>query len=230
MNSAAKLDAVLFDFDGTLAELTIDFDLMKKKIAAMASALLEREAPLDGVPVLEWLDELASSAPNSDLGKELHCRGRLIVTATELDAARHGRLFPFTRSVLGELAQRGVKSGVITRNCTPAVLKVFPDLREYCQVFLPREDARRLKPDSAHLLQAADMLGVKAENTLMVGDHPMDVATAKGAGAMSAGVWSGRSSQDDLARAHPDYLAPDVANIIKQLDELEILPPKKALD
>ncbi|MGE4556042.1 MAG: HAD family hydrolase [Desulfovibrionaceae bacterium] len=224
MHSSAKLDAVLFDFDGTLAELTIDFDLMKRRIAAVASALLERDVSPDGTPVLEWLDALESSAPTSDLGKELHSRGRLIVTATELEAAGHGKLFSFTRSVLDELARSGVKSGVITRNCTPAVLKVFPDLRDHCQVFLPREDARKLKPDPGHLIQALHILGVEPDKVLMVGDHPMDVATAKSAGARSAAVWSGRTGPEDLARMHPDYLAPDAADLLRQLKALEILP------
>jgi phosphoglycolate phosphatase len=225
MNTSPSLQAVVFDFDGTLAELTIDFALMKRKIAATAAAVLEQDVHPDGRPVLEWLDELAALAPSRDLGLELHCRGRLIVTAMELDSAAQGRLFPSTRKVLGQLSRRGLRLGVITRNCTPAVLRVFPDLLEHCQVFLPREEARRLKPHPDHLLHALELLETPPSRALMVGDHPMDVAVGKEAGALSAALGSGHADRQALEKSRPDIFVEDLPGLFASLDKLGLLPP-----
>ena len=142
----------------------------------------------------------------------------------ELDAARLGKVFPYSRRVLAGLARRRVASGIITRNSTAAVLKVFPEIRDCCDVFLPREDAPALKPDPAHLLAALSRLGVEPERALMVGDHPLDIETGQRAGSRTAAVATGRLALDDLAEESPDFLAKDAEQLIRLLDSEGWLP------
>ncbi|MBG0791897.1 MAG: HAD-IA family hydrolase [Desulfovibrionaceae bacterium] len=215
-----KLDAIIFDFDGTLANVPLDFDLMKTKIAALGEVFLgERPVP-DGKPALEWLDELVARTMELDEaeGKEFRSRGRLVIAAMELDAARDGELFAFTRPVLETLDGRGVAAGVITRNISAAVKAVFPDIEALTKVFIPREDAPVVKPDPAHLFQALDKLGADPKRTLMVGDHPMDVETGKRAGTLSAAVTSGRMRPGDFAHLAPDFIAPDAGALLAELE------------
>lgn len=220
-----KLDAVIFDFDGTLAELTLDFDLMKRKIAALAEAFLGDRPEPNGRPALEWVDELAAEIGKTDRdeGLEFHSRARLAITAMELDAAREGKLFPFTRDILGALKKNGVATGIITRNITPAVRGVFPDLDEYCDVFVPREDAPEIKPLPGHLLYALHKINAEPANSLMVGDHPMDVTTGKRAGTRSAGVYSGGNPRERFLDFEPDFLERDVDSLVKKLAVLGYL-------
>ncbi|EGB15596.1 HAD-superfamily hydrolase, subfamily IA, variant 1 [Pseudodesulfovibrio mercurii] len=216
-----KLDAIIFDFDGTLADVPLDFDFMKTKIAALGEVFLgERPVP-DGTPALEWLDKLSALVMERDRaeGMEFLSRGRLVIAAMELDAARDGCLYEFTRPVLDDLKARGVAPGVISRNISAAIKKVFPDIEDHLRVFLPREIAPRLKPDPAHLLQALDVLGVPPERALMVGDHPMDVETGKRAGALSAGVTTGRIDAHGFAPHRPDFIATDVAALMAELKD-----------
>lgn len=224
---ATTLQAVIFDFDGTLASLCIDFDMLRKKIKALYQAMLECEPEPSPLPVLEWLDVLARDVEEKrgkETALELHSRGRLIIQATELDAAKHGTLFPYSRRLLAGLARRGMASGVITRNSTAAVLRVFPEIGQCCDVFLAREEAPALKPDPRHLLAALSRLGVEPARTLMVGDHPLDIETGKRAGSLTAGVASGRLGQDDLAEAAPDFLARDAEQLVRLLDSEDWLP------
>ncbi|BDQ34302.1 haloacid dehalogenase [Pseudodesulfovibrio portus] len=221
----AKLDAVIFDFDGTLADVPLDFDLMKTRIAALGEVFLgERPVP-DGKPALEWLEELVQRVMKLDEaeGKEFRSRGQLVITAMELDAARDGALFPFTRPALDTLGRKGVAAGVITRNITAAVKVVFPDIEECTRVFIPREDAPLVKPDPAHLFQALEKVGADPGRSLMVGDHPMDVETAKRAGALSAAVTSGRMRPEDFAHLRPDFVAPDVEALLIDLEKAGLL-------
>lgn len=174
---------------------------------------------------MEWLEELVQEAMqwDEDEGKEFRTRGQLVITAMELDAARDGALFDFTRPTLDKLRRNGVAAGVITRNFSCAVKVLFPDIEQYTQVFIPREDATLVKPDPAHLLQALERIGAAPERSLMVGDHPMDIQTAKAAGALSAAVTSGRMQADDFTHLSPDYIAPNVGELMALLEKARLV-------
>lgn len=221
----AGLDAVVFDFDGTLADVSLDFDLMKTKIAALGEVFLEERPTPNATPALEWLEELVQQAMewDEDEAKEFRTRGRLVITAMELDAARDGALFPFTRPSLELLRERGIGAGIITRNISAAVRVVFPDVDCAVQAFIPREDAIRVKPDPGHLFQALEVMNADPARSLMVGDHPMDVETAKAAGVLSAAVTSGSMGREAFEPLSPDFIAPDVGALMAQLAEAGLL-------
>lgn len=215
-------DAIVFDFDGTLAKLVLDFDLMRTKIAALGEAFLAHRPVPDGRPALEWVDALAAQIEqesNRDSALEFHCRCRLTITAMEIDAAKQGCLFDFTRPVLDILSKADIAVAVITRNITPAVRTVFPDIDDHVAVLLAREDTHAVKPDPAHLHLALDSLGIPPDRALMVGDHPMDIITGRRAGTHAAGVTSGRTPASDLAAAGADFV----------LDDISFLPAKLGL-
>jgi phosphoglycolate phosphatase len=221
-----RIGALILDFDGTLAELTIDFSLMKRRLAALAGAFLGEAPPLaEGVPALEWLDILAGAIGSSDkdAGLEFHSRGRLLITSMELEAAGRGGLFPFTRGLLASLAKRGVPTAVITRNCTAAVKRVVPEIESLCSCFLPRDAVPKPKPDPLHVLAACACLGVDPGRALVVGDHPLDIEAARRAGALSGAVASGRIAPEELRLHCPDYLGVDCAALVAGLIEEGIL-------
>jgi phosphoglycolate phosphatase len=217
---------MIFDFDGTLSRLTIDFASLRRKITALAEPFLGEEPEPSPLPVLEWLDELAAEIRefDHDLSREFHTRGRLVIQATELDAAREARLFPFTRDLLAGLRRSGVKTGILTRNSTAAVKTVFPDVTSCCDAFMAREDAPRVKPDPAHAHALLARLEVAPGRALLVGDHPMDVLTARNAGLLAAAVASGHASREDLLAAEPDFLAIDCTELLAQLRAGGLLP------
>lgn len=216
-----KLEAIIFDFDGTLADVSLDLEFMKTKIAALGEVFLGERPTPGPTPALEWLEELVAQTMqrDEDEAKEFRSRGRLVIAAMELDAAKDGKLFDFTRPVLAKLRDRGIATGVITRNISAAVKVVFPEIEQMTQVFVPREIACAVKPDPGHLLQALDCLGADASRSLMVGDHPMDIQTAKKAGTLSAAVTSGAIASDKFTETGPDYIASDIGDLMAQLEE-----------
>lgn len=217
--SRTALQAVVFDFDGTLAELVLDFTAMKNAVAASAAPYLGAVPPPDGLPALEYADHLADRIRRvspADAGRFL-AEAAEAIRDMETEAAGKARLFPETRAALTALARRGMGVGIITRNCRAAVDRVFPDARDFAGVILARDDVSRVKPDPRHLLDALRVLGALPERSLMAGDHPMDLATGKAAGSLTAGVASGRVALEELARHGPDYLARDVAALVGML-------------
>jgi phosphoglycolate phosphatase len=221
-----KFKGIIFDFDGTLANLTIDFQKIKRKILLLADIFFEhKKIDVDSLPLLECIDVLTGELKkvNNDLAKEFNTRCRLILVDMEMRAARRGRLFPYTLDILNQLKKNGINIGVITRNCTPAVKMVFPDIEQEVDVFLPREDVPRVKPDPIHVQLAMERLSLNRDEVLVVGDHPIDILCAKKIGVKSAAVSSGRISFEELKTSDPDFLEKDLKELYERLKLLNLI-------
>lgn len=219
--------AVVFDFDGTLALLNLDFERMRAAVAQLAREFSLSPAPHAGAPLLEWLHDTAGKLEErSDKGSgtELLSRADALIRDMEVEAARKGELFSFTRPLLTSLRRAGLGTAIITRNCTPALLTSFPDALEYTSILLTRDDVNQVKPNPEHLQAALEHLQCPAQDALMVGDHPLDIATAHNADADSAGVSSGRISQEELAEAGATHVARDSLALCKELSRKGLLP------
>ncbi|MEW6261498.1 MAG: HAD family hydrolase [Thermodesulfobacteriota bacterium] len=211
--------ALVFDFDGTLASLEIDFAQMRRQVLELALTYGLEPGDFDGRYVLEGLDTAKAklSAADPAAAESFIRRALTLIEEMELTAARRGGLFPGTRSALRSLNRAGLALGVITRNCRAAVALTFPDLMDYCRVFLPREDVVRVKPDPAHLLAALRELNIPPSDAVMVGDHPLDMATGRAAGAMTAGLASGRLSRAELSAAGADATFAGIAELAEYM-------------
>lgn len=225
------IETILFDFDGTLAELHIDFSDMKRRIAALAADFLGRRPEPSSVPALEWIEALARDVGDGSAGRARMFLSQAMasVEAMEMEAAAQGNLFPFARRVLEDLRQRGVKIAVVTRNCEKAVRTVFPDMDRYGFKLFARDHVARVKPDPEHLRTALLALNATCRESLMVGDHPLDIETGKRLGVKTAGVASGRVPLADLQAHHPDWTVEDCAALLKFLDAENLLPRKRIL-
>ena len=221
MNTKAdkrRLRAVIFDFDGTLARPSLDFPLMKRRIADLAEAFLPGRVEPGLLPALEWIEYLAFGMKDGD-SLDFRTRARTLIEDMEREAAARTSLFPFAREALARLRSLGATPAVITRNTRQSVATVFPDAADYLGVVLAREDVSAVKPDPAHLLAALAVLDVSPGQAMMVGDHPLDVLTARRAGAFAAAVASGETPLEELAREEPDLTSRDVGELLYRLEE-----------
>lgn len=226
-----EVQGVLFDFDGTLAELHIDFQVMRKQVADLAALFLDRYVEPSSRPVLEWIEELAErmsrELPQAEV-LEFQSRCRMRLVGLEMKAAQKGKLFPCTRGVLVGLREKGIRTAVVTRNCTAAVETVYPQLIREVDCLLARDDVDRVKPDPDHLLRAASVLGLDRQACLMVGDHWLDIVAAQRAGMQSAAVHTGGLEAAVLASYGPDFAAPDVHSLIQELGRSGLLAGAKS--
>lgn len=223
IESELKIESFVFDFDGTLAVLRLDFAAMKLRLNALAANYFAPTPPPPFLPVLEWLawlDERIRESTGDRTGEFRH-KALAMISEMELQAARSGALFPFTRPLLKSLAEKGAKTVVVTRNCEAAVRLVFPDISDYCSGFFPRDHVLSPKPDPAHLIHALDSIGARLQTAIMIGDHPMDIQTGKAAGVMTAGVCSGSTCKEELVRAGADWVADDCQTLIEFLTTME---------
>lgn len=216
---------LIFNFEGTLAELNINFQLMKRQVSALAGVFLERRVSPATLPVHEWIGVLAEELGrvNPSVVKEFLSRCGMLVTAVEMKAALKGSLFPLTFDVIDILKRRQKRIGVISSSCSAAVRVIFPNIDKECDVFLAREDVDKVKPDPGHWLSAIEGMGLSENACLMVSDNLPDIETAKKLNVKCAAVASGNIGEKELTAAHPDFLSSNVLQLIKHLIALRYI-------
>ncbi|MGV8074525.1 MAG: HAD family hydrolase [Syntrophobacteraceae bacterium] len=223
-NKPIKFQSIVFDFDGTLAELRLDFGEMKRRLGSLAREYLH-VLPPSSLPALEWVELLVAAVrdSNNTMAEELHLRSQALIFEMEVEAARSGSLFSFTKPILRDLACSGINVAIITRNCEKAVRLVFPDIDDFSSSFLARDHVPRVKPDPDHLLRALHSIGAPRSSALMVGDHPLDIETGKRAGVYTAGVYSGKASPVDLARSGANWIAGNLEDLFRLLEKQSLI-------
>lgn len=209
MTRPFRLQAVLFDFDGTLTEPgAIDFEAIRQAIGCPP-----------GTPILEFIAVQPNEARRADLYS--------ILEGIELEAAAVSRPnLGAVRTVRG-LKSRGLPVGVISRNSLASIERALENFAGLSpgdfDVIVSHDVALAPKPAPDTVLWAANQLGVDPSGCVVVGDFGFDVRAGKAAGAVTvlvrnhsfpAGGGAGDSFADWARDA--DYVIDDLT----QLDEV----------
>jgi HAD superfamily hydrolase (TIGR01509 family) len=202
-----QVDAVLFDFHGTLAQVedpvlwvlaaaaACGRELDRAKATMLADRLVMAGRAGGPVPSRVPL-HLAEHWADRDLYPHSHraaYQGLASTVPTDVEGladALYERIlgpdgwlpYPDTEPTLRTLHRAGIKVGVVS-NIGFDIRPHFAawGLAELVDAFALSFELGRVKPDPAIFLRACGMLGADPEHTLMVGDTPAD------AGAVQAG-------------------------------------------
>jgi HAD superfamily hydrolase (TIGR01509 family) len=191
-----RIDAVLFDFDGTLTRPgALDFGQMRRTLGCP-----------DGQPVLEFIAEMAGEA---DRGRAMDALADFEREAAAASLPNEG-----AEAAMEFLRGRGLRMGILTRNRRDAVeraLENFPSFspKDFAAI-ITREDPAAPKPSPEGVRLAAERMGVPPERTMVVGDFDFDVAAARAAGALAVFLTNGAS----------DAAPPDADHVVHSLSEL----------
>jgi phosphoglycolate phosphatase len=180
--------AVIFDLDGTLIDSADD------NAAILNEVLMDEDvAPFSAADVERFMGD----GIGATIQKALKARGRL-ATASKVDALQHAFLrlyaqkpvvrtkpYPHARDVLACLAGRGIMLGVCTNKAAEPARLILSrtGLDRHLSAVVGGDSGYGLKPAAGPLRRCASLLGVGLEDVLYVGDLPVDVATARAAGA-----------------------------------------------
>ena len=183
----------LFDMDGTLTRAMHDFDAMRTALGLPA-----------GVPILEALAALEPSVAREK---------RRALDAMELDMARAAVAQPGAAALLGHLASRGARLGIVTRNgraIADATLAACDLARFFTPESIVSRDCAVAKPDPAGVRVALSRLGASPVESVMVGDYRFDLEAGRRGGLATVHL--------DVAREFPWPGLTDLG--IGSLDEL----------
>ncbi len=209
-----SIRAVVFDFDGTLTPLTLDFSLLRARVEDIAREYVDQRV-IDLQKDQYIIEMIHAINDEIDRGASaFRDRAFRELDRLEIEACRNKEIYPYTRDVLAFLKGRDIRIGIITRSSVTVIKTIFPDLSTYIDVIATRDDTRYVKPDPRQLHIVVDGLNVRPEDAIIIGDHPTDIAAGKALGSLSAGVLTGRCLADQFRDAGADYIFDDIRGIV----------------
>lgn len=215
--------AVLFDMDGTLVETNIDFPLMRREVVATAEKHGVPAADVQSLDILAGIDLIVSRlTERGDVEEAAHARQEAFekLEQIELVHSEDAHAISCAHEVLRALRDAGIKTAIVTRNCRTAVLISLELTGISADVLLTRDDVTKAKPHPEHLLRALELLGVRADEALTIGDHWMDIEGGKAAGTRTVGFLRPDRPHDFFDAHSPDLVIRDLAELLDLLDRL----------
>ncbi len=215
------IKTIIFDFDGTLTPLTLDFGRLREEIVIIARKYVTEEAigELEGHYIIEMIYEIGERLKGKTGGETFEDEAFERLRVLEVEASKDKELYPYTKPVLESLKSRGINMGIITRTCMDVVKGVFPDVERYIDAIVTREHLRHVKPHPSHALEALEALEAVPRESLLVGDHPTDVLGGKAAGMLTAAVLTGRTGKEAFEEVGATHILHDIRGLL-QLPEI----------
>jgi len=213
------VDAVLFDFDLTLADSSAavaecaNFALRSLALAEAEPAAITRTIGLTLADSFRSLTGVADPALAAAYAR------RFIERADEV-MADLTVLYPSVPTVLRALRERRTLTGIVSTKFRYRIEEILrrADSTTLVDAIVGGEDVTHHKPDPSGIRAALSRLNVRSGRAVYVGDHPVDAVAARAAGVSFIGVLSGVTERTGFAEidAHevigsvaelPDYLA-----------------------
>ncbi|MDH5471910.1 MAG: phosphoglycolate phosphatase [Gammaproteobacteria bacterium] len=134
------------------------------------------------------------------------------------NTSKRSCLYPGVREALDFLKTTGVHIGCVTNKAAQFTLPILKDLgvSGYFEIVICGDDLPRKKPDPMPLLHAAEKMGVKPEQSLMLGDSMSDVKAARAAGFNIICMSYGYNHGEDIRDYNPDA-------VVDSMDEVKAL-------
>ncbi len=177
----------------------------------LAQANSVPESVTDGKDILGLVDAAAEDVQNrGGDGAALRRTAFAELEAMEIAGCSRPVLLPGTRELLSDLVQRGVKVGIVTRNCRTVSVGLLARFALPHHLLLSRDDVPKTKPNPEHLWDALRLLNESPNHAAMVGDHWMDIEAGVRAGCAATLGVLGRNDADWFAPCPPAALARDL--------------------
>lgn len=205
------IKAVLFDLDGTL--ISTNHLIMESFKHAFKTYLNIQVAESE---IVKFFGEPLERS----MGKfgEENSPG-LLRTFKEFNEKMHDNLakeYEGVEEALLALKHKGIKLGVVTSKRRIMAHRSLKLIRafHYMDVIITPEDTGNHKPHPEPVLKACHTLGIKPEESLMVGDSIYDIQCGINAGCSTCAVSYTEFSIEEINKLKPDYLVDSLLELI----------------
>ncbi|OGS56891.1 MAG: hypothetical protein A3K60_01700 [Euryarchaeota archaeon RBG_19FT_COMBO_56_21] len=216
-----RLKAVIFDLDDTLVESTVNYGKFKSLvIERLISWGEDRQSYRPDETIVAILSRYEQRMRASGMSpKELDSRlSELdkIMDEVEMEHASDTKTIRGAGDLLRMLRSRGVKIGILTRGCesyAETALAVTGMLSLVDSIEC-RNSKTKAKPNPESYLRLVHALGVEKDETMFVGDHPIDAQCAANAGVPFVAVRTGEVPDEILEEVGSLKVFADVGEMI----------------
>ncbi len=219
-----NVQAIAFDLDGTLVDSIVDLAQAANAMRADLGLELLNEDTIesyvgDGMGTLvhrSLTNEMQGIAEDA-----LWQQGfTLFVQHYFAHIADNTRPYPGVIDGLKLLKKQSFPLVVITNKNERFAIELLKrlDLLDYFSIVIGGDTLPERKPSAAPLIHACEVLNIKPDELIMVGDSKNDILAAKAAGATAVGVNYGYANMNDLSQNKAT--APDIrVNLITDLHD-----------
>ena len=213
----SKYSAVLFDFDGTVAD-TGKGIFMSIQYAVECLGL----EPLDGETLRRFIGPPIYDSFKRELGLDNEKSDFAVKKYREKYAATgifEFDLYDGILPLMKTLHENGIKVGIASSKPQNFLMKIVDYLKISDIIdFISAPSADDTPQSKASLINnSAEALNVSKDKILMVGDRYFDIDGANGAGVESVGVTFGYGSEEELKKSGATYIvgcADEISKII----------------
>lgn len=215
----ADARAILFDFDGTLADTAPDLG------AAVNAMRARRDLPL--LPETElrpWASHGARGLVGIGFGvapgdAEFEALRQEFLDEYARALCVYTRLFDGMSAVLERLDRRGLRWGIVTNKLaryTAPIVRALA-IEERAAVIVSGDTTPHAKPHPAPLLHAAAVLELAPETCVYVGDDERDIQAGRAAGMRTVAAAYGYCAGVDPRTWEPDAVIDHPADLCRVL-------------
>ena len=214
-----NIKLVIFDFDGTIADTREAIIAAKQETMKLLGLRIASDEECAATIGLSSQKAFQQSYPELSEEKIDLCVSTYRRLFEEKKLIMPPVLFANVKEVLEFLNEKGIVCTVATSRNGKSCREFLEQLgiAQYFSYVLCAEDTKRLKPDPEPVIKTLEDLSCRPEETLVIGDMPMDIEMGKKAGVYSCGVTYGNSTREKLFAAGADYVIDDIEEFRKLL-------------
>ncbi len=199
---------IIFDYDGTLADTTATILRTYQKTIEAIEAPNRTDAECQatiGLPLKEGFRQLYPNFTEVELNRCVDTYSD-IFKVSKRDLAPS--LYAGVKETLDKLADMDIEMSIASSRSRESLLEFCKDndIAKYFSLILGAEDVTRAKPNPEPVLITLNRLKQEADQTIVIGDMPVDIAMGNGAGCRTVGVTYGNSNRRDLINSGACYI------------------------
>lgn len=217
-----KPKLIIFDFDGTLGDTRQNIIITLQRTMRLLGLPVKSDEECAATIGLTLGDSFRSMYP--DMGADVAERCVKVYRDIFYESIEEltPELFAGVSDTLARLAAMDIEMSIASSRSSPSLLLFLErmGIANYFSYVLGSDNVARHKPDPEPVLQTLRERGYDASEALVVGDMPVDIAMAHGAGVRAIAVTFGNATRKELVAAKADYIVDDFTHILDIVDRV----------
>lgn len=207
---------IIFDFDGTLGDTQRNIVMTLQQTMQQLQLPVADEKACVATIGLTLSDSFKRLFPHLTDKQANECTENYRCIFDENKKSLVPELFPHVSETLRQLNEKGINLTVASSRSSNSLYDFLRDMGivDYFRYIVGAEEVNNPKPDPEPVFLTLRALNAKPEETLVVGDMPVDMMMGKRAGAFTCGVTYGNAGRTQLEETGADFIIDDMAELM----------------